>query len=108
MTLAIQRVTAIVLVRRDTSRVRGRMTMTVPRACAACLPFRQGDICMRHLPLQSDRDLEQQQRGSHPICGSVTHDLERTPLAGMREEAHWESSGDLSQLLSARGPRALA
>jgi hypothetical protein len=63
------------------------MIRTVPRVYAACLPFRQGHICMRHLPLQSDCELEQQQRGSHPICVSGTHDPQRTPLAGMREEA---------------------
>jgi hypothetical protein len=42
---------------------------------------------MRHLPLHSDDELNHQQRCNHPICASVVHDPDRTPLAAMREEA---------------------
>jgi hypothetical protein len=60
------------------------MASTVPRFHAVHLPFR-GRSGMRRLPLQTDGELNHQQRRNHPVCGSVTHDSERTPVAVMRE-----------------------
>jgi len=42
---------------------------------------------MGHLPLHTDDDLQHQKCCNHPVCGSVMHDLQRTPLAAMGEEA---------------------
>src|SRR6267378_6029682 len=53
----------------------------------ARLPFRRGHIGMGHLPLHTDDDLQHQKCCNHPVCGSVMHDLQRTPLAAMGEEA---------------------
>lgn len=63
------------------------MVRTVPRVHPARLPFGRGHIGVRHLPLHTDDELQHQQRCNHPVCGSVTHDLQRTLLAAMGEEA---------------------
>ena len=61
------------------------MTRTLPRFQAVHLPFRWGRDSMRYLPLKTDGELKHQQRGDHPVCGSVTHDRQRTPVAVMKE-----------------------
>jgi hypothetical protein len=62
------------------------MGRTAPRFHAVHLPLRWGYDRMRHLPLQTDRELNHQQRCNHPVCGSLTHDPQRTPVAVMKEE----------------------
>jgi hypothetical protein len=104
MTLATQRATAIMFV--DGVIVRGpcvrrssgfpspvvprflrRMVRTVPRSDAVHLTFRRSDESLRNLPLQTDRELKRQQRCNYPVSEAVTHDLQRTLLGEVREEA---------------------
>jgi hypothetical protein len=58
----------------------------VPRFQAAHLSFGWGNDSLRDVPLQTDGELKYYQRCDHPVCGSATHDPQRTPLAVMREE----------------------
>ncbi len=69
-------------------RVLRLMAGTVPRFHAARLRLRRGRGRMRHLPLQTERELKHQQRRKYPVCGSVRHDSQRTPAAVMREARH--------------------
>jgi hypothetical protein len=63
MALTVQQATAGVLV--DGAGV--RMSWTVLRVRADCLLFGEGHICQRHLPLQTEHELNQQQRCNHPV-----------------------------------------
>jgi hypothetical protein len=61
------------------------MGRTVPRFHAVHLLLRLSYDSMRHLPLQTDGELQHQQRCTHPVCG-VAHHLKRTPVAVMSQD----------------------
>src|SRR5882762_8327322 len=68
----------------DGARVTRLMAGTVSRFHRVFPWLRQGRDSMRYLPLKTDGELKHQQRGDHPVCGSVTHDSQRTPAAVTR------------------------
>jgi hypothetical protein len=49
------------------------MTGTVPRVHPVRLPFGRGHIGMRHLPLDTDDELQYQERCDHRVPEPATH-----------------------------------
>jgi hypothetical protein len=80
-------------------RIRARMVRAVSRVHSARLPFGRSYRCMRHLPLHSHDKLKHQQRRNHPICESVTHNRQRTPVTGTGEEARRNPHRGIAQTL---------
>jgi len=102
VTLAAQRATAVVILRRvvvrgfatlvDRQIVR-RMARTMPGFHTAHRALRQDRGRMRRLPRRTDGELQDEQRSNHPIGGPVTHDFKRVHPPPRREKrvAHlWE------------------